>query len=388
LIERNRRTRSLRIWSAGCSTGEEAYSLAILVHELVGTRSDWDVVIVGTDVNKHAIAGARRGIYREHSLRALDQNLRRRYFHQHRDCWELDARFRSMVSFRQVNLLKDPFPDLTANLSDIDLILCRNVFIYFDRAAVARVLMKLTNTLRVGGYLVTGHAELHDQQPSGLRVKAFSESVIYQREGARAQDPEPRTSRTHTANMPSMAPKFIRQSTALPIKPLASAQAQTPRPPVGHASGTAMRPAVDDSCQAPPSSTEDIYRQAQGYADVGNYEAARRCCQLALAKDSLAEKPYYLLAQIAEVQGDIATAKDFLKKVLYLSPEAITAHLELGALYAREHDLPRAWKMLNLALELLKTMPPDAVIEPFADLPAAQLLPEVQRRIAQLGHPS
>jgi chemotaxis protein methyltransferase CheR len=95
-----------------------------------------------------------------------------------------------------------------------------------------------------------------------------------------------------------------------------------------------------------------------------------------------------LLAQIAEVQGDIATAKDFLKKVLYLSPEAITAHLELGALYAREHDLPRAWKMLNLALQLLKTTPPDAVIEPFADLPAAQLLPEVQRRIAQLGYPS
>ena len=134
----------------------------------------WNIVIVGTDVNKHAIAAARRGIYRQHSLRTLDQGLRDRYFHQYRGDWELDERFRSMVSFRQINLLKDPFPDSTANLTEIDLILCRNVFIYFDRAAITHVITKFTNTLKVGGYLVTGHAELHDQKPSGLCCKNFS----------------------------------------------------------------------------------------------------------------------------------------------------------------------------------------------------------------------
>jgi chemotaxis protein methyltransferase CheR len=95
-----------------------------------------------------------------------------------------------------------------------------------------------------------------------------------------------------------------------------------------------------------------------------------------------------LLAQIAEVQGNLAAAKNFLKKILYVAPASVTAHLELGALYSREQDIPRARKMLNLALELLKALPPDAVIEPFADLPAAQLLLEVQHRIEQLGYPS
>jgi chemotaxis protein methyltransferase CheR len=113
LIERNQGTRSLRIWSAGCSTGEEPYSLAMLAHELLPSRSDWNIAILGTDVNKHAIAAAQRGIYRQHSLRAIDQGLRKRYFHQHQDGWELDARVRSMVSFGLVNLLKDPFPDST-----------------------------------------------------------------------------------------------------------------------------------------------------------------------------------------------------------------------------------------------------------------------------------
>jgi chemotaxis protein methyltransferase CheR len=71
LIERNKGIRSLRIWSAGCSTGEEPYSLAILVHELLPAGSDWNILIIGTDVNKHAITAARRGIYRQHSLRTL-----------------------------------------------------------------------------------------------------------------------------------------------------------------------------------------------------------------------------------------------------------------------------------------------------------------------------
>src|SRR5215510_5905191 len=175
LIERNSAARSLRIWSAGCSTGEEPYSLAILVDELLPTHSHWNIVIIGTDVNKRAIAAARRGIYRQHSLRTLDPELRKRYFHQHRGDWELDARFRSMVSFRQVNLFGDPFPDSTGNLLEMDLILCRNVLIYFDRTAIAPVITKFTNTLKVGGYLVTGHAELHDQKPSGLAVKTLSE---------------------------------------------------------------------------------------------------------------------------------------------------------------------------------------------------------------------
>jgi hypothetical protein len=88
------------------------------------------------------------------------------------------------------------------------------------------------------------------------------------------------------------------------------------------------------------------------------------------------------------LQGNIRAAKDFLKKILYIAPAAVAAHLELGALYTKEQDLPRAWKMLNLALQLLKTSPPDAMIEPFVDLPASQVVPEVQRRIEQLGYPS
>jgi chemotaxis protein methyltransferase CheR len=385
LIERNHSTRSLRIWSAGCSTGEEPYSLAIFVHELLPTHKDWNIVIFGTDVNKDAIATARHGIYRQHSLRTLGEELRNRYFHQYRGHWELDERFRSMVSFHQVNLLKDLFPNSTANLADMDLILCRNVFIYFDRAAVTRVVTKFTNTLKMGGYLVTGHAELHDQQPSGLFVRNFPESVIYQRHSAGTPAPEVRSPQTPPANVPPLAPKPVPQAGSVLRTPFAVSPMRPPRHTLAKGPSTTMRAGAHDPSQVCSSSMDDLYRQARGYADAGNYEAARRYCQVALSRDSLAEKPYYLLAQIAEVQGDLSAAKNFLKKILYLSPGAVSAHLELGALYTRENDLLRARRMFKVALEQLKTLPADAVIEPFADLSAAQLLPEVQRRLEQLS---
>jgi chemotaxis protein methyltransferase CheR len=388
LIERNKGTCSLRIWSAGCSTGEEPYSLAILVHELLPAGSDWNILIIGTDVNKHAITAARRGIYRQHSLRTLDQGLKGRYFQQHRSDWELDGRFRSIVSFRQLNLLKDPFPDSAANLSEMDLILCRNVFIYFDRAAVTQVVSKFTNTLRVGGYLITGHAELHDQKSNELTVKAFPESIAYRRENKRSGTSPTRPLEGHPAVVPSMAPTSVLHLEAISREPVASPQPQPLAQPLAHVSDTATPHTIYDSSKGQETSAEELYIQACGYADVGHYEAAIRVCQQALTKDALAEKPYYLLAQIAEVQGNLAAAKNFLKKILYLTPASVTAHLELGALYTRERDLSRVRKMLNLALELLKVLPPDAVIEPFANLPAAQLLLEVQRRLEQLGYPS
>ncbi|MBI4531305.1 MAG: chemotaxis protein CheR [Candidatus Latescibacteria bacterium] len=181
LIERNIRRRSLRIWSAGCSSGEEPYSLAVLVSEALGGRGDWKVVILGTDINREALEKARRGVYSEWSFRMVEPGLRVRYFHRRGDEWELDMRIREMVTFRSMNILKDPFPDLASDLHSLDLILCRNVFIYFDRDAVSPVLRKFEETLHEGGYLITGHGELHGQKLGRLRTRVFSESVVYQR---------------------------------------------------------------------------------------------------------------------------------------------------------------------------------------------------------------
>jgi chemotaxis protein methyltransferase CheR len=181
LIERNRAHRTLRVWSAGCSTGEEAYSLAMIIDQILPLREGWDIYILGTDLSETALEKARRGVYGAWSFRTIDSDTQRRYFKQQGNSFEFDAKLRRTVTFRTGNLLQDPFPSRASGICDMDLILCRNVFIYFKRDAIARVLGKFTETLRDGGFLMTGHAELHDVPLTGLRTLSYPQTVIYQR---------------------------------------------------------------------------------------------------------------------------------------------------------------------------------------------------------------
>ncbi|MGV3720316.1 MAG: CheR family methyltransferase, partial [Actinomycetota bacterium] len=178
LLERRRPHRSLRIWSAGCSTGEEAYSLAFLLQELAPDLASWEVLILGTDVNPQVIEKAREGRYREWSFRGRHAKLDR-YFNREGDTWRVKDHLRRLATFRLGNLVDDQFPDARSEIREMDLIVCRNVFIYFSRPAVAKVVAKMAATLRQGGFLVTGHTELHGvplpQLP--LQPRRFGDSL-------------------------------------------------------------------------------------------------------------------------------------------------------------------------------------------------------------------
>ncbi len=144
----------LRLWSAGCATGEEAYSLAILVADLLGDELDqFTVRIFATDLDNDAITFARRGIYPASALASLPQDIVTRYFHRLDGDYEVQKRVRSLVIFGQHDLgQRAPFPRT-------DLILCRNVLIYFTLDLQKRVLQLFAYSLRNGGYLVLGKAE-------------------------------------------------------------------------------------------------------------------------------------------------------------------------------------------------------------------------------------
>ena len=202
LIERQKLARSLRIWSAGCSTGEEPYSLAILVQEMIPDWEHWQILILGTDINQSNIEKAKRGIYNSWSFRLVDTDLQRRYFYERETEWEIQERIRQMVTFRYGNLVQDQFPYQAAGVCNMDLIICRNVFVYFDSQAIATVLDKFYSTLKPGGYLITAHAELYGQQLGRLRAKVFPESVVYQRREDWPVDNSP------TATAAAAAPKL------------------------------------------------------------------------------------------------------------------------------------------------------------------------------------
>ncbi|HEX8464449.1 MAG TPA: CheR family methyltransferase [Abditibacterium sp.] len=340
LIEMRRAQRSLRLWSAGCSTGEEPYSLAMLAREIV--PPNWEVSILGTDVNEEALQKARRGQYSQWSFRALDDSTRDRYFQAGAGNLEIRPELRRMVRFETDNLCR-----ASSSIRDIDLILCRNVLIYFDNAAIGRALARFAGALREGGYLLTGHAEVHHHDPAPLVARAFPESVIYQRRDARSDArsdaPRPRENPSQTTSQPAPRPISTPQTPRFEPK-IASrtASASVPAPKLAAARvGEAVSYA--QWCQ-----------RARASANAGQHAEAVACCQNAVAQDAMAVEAYLLWAQVAQEQGDRERAKDLFKKVIYLAPAEVEAYVELGALYDAEGDRERARRMRAAALDVVR----------------------------------
>lgn len=181
LIQRKQNNKTIRICSAGCSSGEEPYSLAILLKELVPNPQEWNLKIVGIDINQEALNKAESGVYRPWSFRRVEEGIVQQNFQLINHHYHIDPSIKQMVKFQNFNLFKEIFPRPGSEVQDLDLILCRNVFIYFEPSAIAKVLEKFYNALQPLGYLLTGHAELSGQNLSQFKTKVFPESVVYQK---------------------------------------------------------------------------------------------------------------------------------------------------------------------------------------------------------------
>lgn len=393
LIDLRKKERTLRIWSAGCSAGEEAYSLAILVEKLIPDQHAWKILILGTDIKEESINKAENGLYGQWSFRRVESDIKSRYFRKRKDQWEIDRKIRNMVVFRTMNLIGEQFPDTGTDLHNMDLILCRNLFIYFSRMAVCKVLKKLTNTLREDGYLMTGHGELHNQELDSLKPMIFPESVIYHKGNKHPGIPIPAflttvmTSENHDSIIPDKPQPHFSAETVI-SKDSGSATQPVNQPANQNdvsnmladmksffESGdyTRVIEKAESVLSIDPRNTDAAYFMARAYAGRGLYDDSLRQLNQLLRRDSDQVGVYLLLAQISEIQGDHEGAKDSLKKVIYLDPGSVAAHLELGAIYQKEKDTARATKMRTSALQLIKALPPETIFEIYDGISASEL---------------
>jgi chemotaxis protein methyltransferase CheR len=171
--------KSLRIWSAGCSTGEEPYTIAILLLESGEWWRDWQVEILGSDINQRVLHTARKGVYRKGAHRATSPEMLAKYFiEEDRGCYRIIDRVRELVSFSYLNLL-DPFK--TSLISHMDIIFCRNVIIYFDKEAKKKVIAGFHEKLREGGYLLLGHSESLLNLSNAFVLRTLKNDVAYQK---------------------------------------------------------------------------------------------------------------------------------------------------------------------------------------------------------------
>jgi chemotaxis protein methyltransferase CheR len=170
--EKTNREHDLRIWSAGCSTGEEAYTAVMVMKDFFGAQN-WDYRILATDISTRVLEEAQRGVYPEESLKDVPPRWRKRYFGRDGQTYLLSDEVKREVIYKRLNLM-DPFPFT----KPFDLIFCRNVMIYFEQETKNGLVAKFYDALKPGGYLFIGHSETIQRDSSGFR---YIEPSIYQK---------------------------------------------------------------------------------------------------------------------------------------------------------------------------------------------------------------
>ena len=180
--------RSLRLWSAGCCTGEEAYSLAILLRELLPDISGWNVTLLATDVNPRFLHKASQGVYGEWSFRGTPQWVRNKYFTKTaKGLWAIDPEVHRMVRFAPLNLAEEGYPSPTTDTCVMDLILCRNVLMYFAPGAAAAVVRRFHGALADGGWLLLSASEISHVECPQFQSVDFGGAVFMRKNPAPAR---------------------------------------------------------------------------------------------------------------------------------------------------------------------------------------------------------
>jgi chemotaxis protein methyltransferase CheR len=187
LAEANGATRRLSIWSAGCSSGEEAYTVAILVQES-GLFSGWNVRLFGHDLSHDRIDHARQGCYFQGAFRSTDERIKRTYFKESGRIWQVQDEIRQLCQFAPRNLLEKHHD---AFVGRVDLILCRNVLIYLDERSRVRVIENLYERLVPGGYLLLGHSESLKFMDAPLELISLDQELAFRKplRGRRTGEP-------------------------------------------------------------------------------------------------------------------------------------------------------------------------------------------------------
>jgi chemotaxis protein methyltransferase CheR len=382
LIRQRRPSRRLRLWSAGCATGEEPYSLAILVRRLLPDLADWDVLILATDVNRDVLARAGRGVFGGWSFREVPADIQRTCFERVGSQWEILPQIRDLVTFAHLNMVQGGYPAPASNTHDMDLILCRNMLIYFDEQTTQRVVGRLYTALTDGGWLVVGHAEPSLTTFRQFATRNFPGTVVYQKVAHEGPQPvwgtavEELTQRRQDAEVAggtgsSLETRQVPGTSEVPGTWRAVFKTGAPRP----ISVASKRPSASEPLEP---ETLALYRAAKTAADQSRFADARLSVEAAIQRSPLWAPAHYLHGLILQEEGDLEQALAALRRCVYADARFVLGHLALAGLYAVIRQPERARVHRENAARLLREHTADDLIPEGDGLTGGQLLRSLQ----------
>ncbi|WP_332775393.1 CheR family methyltransferase [Polaromonas sp.] len=387
LIRRRRgREQRLRIWSAACCSGEEPYSLAILLHQLLPDLQDWDVTITASDINVNFLRKAVAGLYGEWSFRNAPAWFKLRYFNRCADGrYALVPEIRKLVSFACLNLVEDAYPSLASNTNAMDVVFCRNVLMYFTPHQVAKVIGNLSHALVEGGWLAVSPTEASQALYPRFSAVNFPGAILFQKNSASspAQPVEvavapvpPFPVPVLEAPLPGILPADPDPTAwqpepvaAEPLpSPLAGAQTLFEQGRYEEAADTLLAALTQRSPE--PAL---LHLLARALANQGKLADALAWCERWIAADKLDPAGHYLRAIILQERGDPEQARASLQRAVYLQADFVLAHFSLGHLARSQGKTTEADRHFANALHLLQRYQPDDLLPESDGLSAGRL---------------
>lgn len=400
-------TQRLRIWSAGCCTGEEPYSIAILLARLIPDLRNWNISILATDIDPDFLRKASLGIYGDWSFRDSPPGIKERFFRKTREGrFEVAPHVKALVKFAYHNLAQDSYPSVENGTNAMDVVFCRNVLMYFELEHAKRVLQQLSHSLLEDGWLFINPVEIPQVALPQLVPVNFP-GLIAHRKSSSLENVE----RVAVANLPYMP--IEQQIPAVPIGlhldelPAAAFQ---PKPQLITETPARLEPPpAEVPIRAPLQEASALYGQgryadaareihevlsktpgdaaamaflARTYANQGRLEDALTWCRQAIAVDKLNAGWCYLLATILQEHGLAEDAATALRRALYLDQDNALVHFALGNLIRRQGKARDSERHFRNALSILRGFRQEQVLPESEGMTAGRLAEIIQSALA------
>jgi chemotaxis protein methyltransferase CheR len=328
----------------------------MLLHELLPDIATWSISILATDINEAYLAFAKEGIYTQRSFRGeTDASIRDKWFRTvDKKSYEVLPKIRQRVIFSNLNLKDAVYPSFANHTSNMDIIICRNVTIYFDKVTTNAIINRFYESLNTFGWLLVGHSEPNLETYKQFEAYSLEGSVAY----FKGEHPP----------KPVTAPLVERAKTA-PLRPL------TPVPKAAIPLSLAAAPAPK------PPETSKWLERAHAAADAGNWGEAMDALDKAEAENNLDPALHYLRGLVLLELGQVKDSQAALRQSIYCDADFVLSHCLLGDAYKREGDMRKAQQHWQTAKDLLVKLAPNSRLPYSSDLRADELLELVMFRL-------
>jgi len=387
IINKRSNDRNIRVWCGACCTGEEPYSVAILLHQLIPNLKDWKISLLGTDINTLFLQKTKQARYKEWSFRSEIPELKKRYFTKNSDGqYLLNPEIKNMVDFFYLNLVDDKYPSLTNGTNGIDVILCNNVFIYFSEQQIANVTKKLAQALIEGGYLIVASIESSFIQHPDLRPCRIGNTIVFKKESSSNIKTIPQTT-SSTALTINHTPAF---------KAIASSEIKLASPSTSNLDILKLwyleghyKMVIEfiekllkneNETEFLKNHSQEILLLIQSLANQVKLSQALNWCDKAIEINKIDPAPCYLKALILQELHDEQGSIHFFQRTLYLNPNFALAEFSLAVLLSRKGVNPEAKHHFKNTLKILESHHPSDILWE-ADAMSAEKLTKMTKNL-------